>query len=63
MMVYERMICPLIMVCSRKVDIDTYINVCTNVKYAAYKSCDEYVKISKEAKTPADWNRMLSTPK
>jgi len=54
------MICPLISTCKAKVDADKYLNVCSNISVDAYKNCDEYKKLTMEAKSPAEWARLFT---
>jgi hypothetical protein len=54
------MICPLISVCKAKVDADKYLNVCSNISVDAYKNCDEYKKLTMEAKSPTEWARLFT---
>lgn len=49
------MICPLLSVCKKQVDLDTYRNVCTNVAKDAYKDCDEYKRIASSQRPPSAW--------
>ena len=52
--------CPLISRCSRKVDIDTFRNVCSNVAADEYKNCPEFQKIASTPRTPSEWTSLLS---
>jgi len=54
------MICPLIGTCKVKVDIDKFLNICSNINVDAYKNCDEYKKCTTELKTPSDWAKLLT---
>lgn len=54
------MICPLLGVCKKQVDLDTYRSVCTNVSKDAYKDCEEYKKVASTPRTPAAWSSILT---
>jgi len=54
------MLCPLLSKCQEKVDLETYLKVCSNMSEDAYKKCPTYQKIASEQKTPSEWSRTLS---
>ena len=53
------MICPLISRCKVKVDSEKFLNVCSNVSVDAYKNCDEYKRLTAEARTPSEWAKLF----
>jgi len=53
-------LCPLLSKCKEKVDLEKYLNVCSNMREDAYKQCPTYQKISSEKKTPSKWSQTLT---
>lgn len=54
------MLCPLLSICKKQVDLEMYINICSNVAKDAYKECDEYKKVASTLKTPSTWSSLLT---
>lgn len=55
------MLCPLLSICKKQVDLDTYRNVCTNMSKDAYKDCEEYKKLASTPRAPSAWASLLTS--
>jgi len=56
------MICPLLGICPVEVSFKHYQEVCSNVRVDKFKECEHFKKITKEAKTPSEWRKVLTPP-
>jgi len=56
------MICPLIGICKKKVDLDHYREVCSNVTEDKYKECPHYKELTATPKKPSEWSKIFLVP-
>ena len=51
--------CPFILICTKKVDLKFFNDVCSSAYESDYEKCDMYKIYANEKLTPSQWRRMI----